>query len=163
MIITRRNFLLGSGAALVALASAPAIQALDGLVITSELEPHYRSIYDIIISNASHNMPGVSRILYGLYRGASEVPIFQIGLHPMGTMRWVAVPSGELLFPRGTAMRFEINPSTSDPHINVFSMDHEGERWSEVLHWRNDKMTIMERQRLSDLPKEEDDSDPMFD
>ena len=158
LIISRRNFLLGSGAAVTALALSPALKAIDGLVLKQEIAPHYRAIYDVILSCADQKMPGVARILYSLHRGEQKWPIFQIGMHPMAMMRWVAVPGGELIFRPQDVMRFEIDPSTAGTHIHIHSSDEKGEKFSETFHWKNDILIHSERVPLNLLPSEPDDA-----
>jgi hypothetical protein len=133
---TRRNFLIGSSAALTALMLSPQLKALDGILVRGVIQPRMRRVYDILISCVP--FPSDTVISHTLYK--NNHVMLAMNLNGRATLRWVAVPDGELLFTKNDVMRYEINPSFDGMQMCFHCNGDDGIKYAEYFRWENDRL-----------------------
>lgn len=148
--VSRRNFLIGSGAAIAALVTP--IKIFDE-VAKAITRPRFRKVYDVLISS---NIAADGTSEFSMLRDNTH--LFQIALNWRACMRWIAVPGGELVFPDDKAMHFVVSPAFETTRLCVHYEDREGRKFAETYKWFNNVPILADWAPLDALPVEPDDS-----
>lgn len=161
-MLTRRFFLLGT-VATVAVAKASLIKATilpDEIIpIPNPLLIDGRKIYDLMFSSMTVPDEVVIRDAIEYTFMIDDRPRISMAVDRRSTFRWVAYPDGELIVPRGSTFRMQVEPCGSLTHLTMFTEDFEGIKYSEVYKWKDNKVVYSEVNTLFPQDSEEEDDD----
>ena len=126
MMISRRCFLLGAGAALAAtqLPSVLINQRTSFASTPLDVRFKYRSVQDIMFGG-DLSPDDIEQVLakkithttFSIFKNENQV--FNVSLDPRSMFRWVAAPDGEIIMRENDVMRIELMPAFSRQTMNM--------------------------------------------
>lgn len=140
--VSRRNFLIGSSAAVAALLVPKPL----GAIAKAITQARYRKVYDVVLSsNACAD--GISE--FSILR--DNVHLFQIALNWRASFRWVSYPDGELIFDNDQALHVVVAPAFETARLCVHYKDRSGRAFAETYKWVNDVAVLADHAPLDVL------------
>lgn len=135
MMLSRRNFLIGSAASIAAAATASALPAHE--ILAAEVEPRFRLIYDIFVAPDWEN---AEPVVWSLRRRGYDLLTFPLSRGSM--FRWRAIPLAEIISPEDMPVDFSLTPCTGSGQFSIVSKDRpkDGRSFVENFKWGDGRL-----------------------